>query len=375
MKRLGRAGEGCHVISFEAVSWQNRAGDLLVDDISADIASEMTTVLLGTPRQTRQALLRLVLRLETPTTGVVKVAGVDLRRVDGLKFRRSLGWLSGPAQLFPHQSILEQVATTARLAGTLRRDADDVAQTMLDEVEVGNTERRPDELSSPERVRVGLARSFVHRPSLVVLDDPFAGVDSVERPLLRALLSRLRDDGPTTVLLATGDAEDALALGHRILLLLDGALVQSGSPTDILTRPTKGVESLLGAGLSLRGLAFVLVDDVPADIKAVVALGATAAEARRSAKRGPSSWVLVVDDDRRPVGWANTERLSADGPVTESPLVAVRGVVHASDTMQRALDYAVSSPSQMVPKVDDDGLVLGLFSQTTLSLHLARVKA
>ena len=245
------------MISFEAVSWQNRAGDLLVDDISADIASEMTTVLLGTPRQTRQALLRLVLRLETPTTGVVKVAGVDLRRVDGLKFRRSLGWLSGPAQLFPHQSILEQVATTARLAGTLRRDADDVAQTMLDEVEVGNTERRPDELSSPERVRVGLARSFVHRPSLVVLDDPFAGVDSVERPLLRALLSRLRDDGPTTVLLATGDAEDALALGHRILLLLDGALVQSGSPTDILTRPTKGVESLLGAGLSLRGLAFV----------------------------------------------------------------------------------------------------------------------
>lgn len=362
------------MISFEAVSWENRAGDRLVDDITADVSSEVTTVLLGTPRSTRRALLRLVLRLETPRSGVVKVAGVDLRRVDGVKFRRTVGWLSGPPQLFPHQSVREHVATTARLAGTHRRDADSVAQTMLDEVEVLDTDRRPDELTPTERVRVGLARAFVHRPSLVVLDDPFAGVDAVERPLLRAVLSRLRDDGPTTVFLATGDAEDALALGHRILLLLDGTLVQTGSPTDILTRPTEGVESLLGAGLSLRGLAFVLVDDVPADINAVVTLGASAAEARRYAKRGPSTWVLVVDDDRRPVGWANTERLSAAGPVTESPLVAVRGVVSASDTMQRALDYAVSSPSQMVPKVDDDGVVLGLFSQMTLSLHLARVK-
>jgi osmoprotectant transport system ATP-binding protein len=360
------------VIVFERVALRSGDGTLIVDDMSFDVAGEVTTVLLGTPRVTRQAILHLTMKLAVPTAGSVRVAGSDLRKVDGAKFRRSVGWLSGPPRLLPHRTALENVSEAARLSGLDRDNAHAVASSMLKQVEVTDTWRRPAELTASERVRVGLARAFVHRPGLVVLDDPFAGLDSLERPRVRDLLGRLRDDGPTTVMLGTGDVEDAMALGHHVILLLDGDLVQSGTPADILTRPAHGAETLLGSALGLRGLAFILVDDVTADVDAVVPVTASAADAKRAAKRGPSGWVLVVDDRRRPIGWADTARLPAEGPVTGMPLVAVRDVVSASDTMQRVLDCIVSTPTQLVPKLDEDGRVIGLFSQITLTRHISK---
>jgi ABC-type proline/glycine betaine transport system ATPase subunit len=363
------------VIVFERVALKASDGVLVVDDMSFELAPELTTVFLGTPRVTRQAVLQLAMKLQVPTTGTVSVAGADLRKVDGAKFRRSVGWLSGPPRLFPHRTASENVAVAARLSGMDHAEAVAVASSMLQLVEVENTWRRPSHLTAAERVRVGLARAFVHHPALVVLDDPFAGLDPVERPRLRDLLAQLRADGPTTVMLGTGDVEDAMALGHQVVLLLNGMLVQSGSPADILTRPAPGAEVLLGSALGLRGLGFVTVGDVPTNADAVVPVTASAAEAKRSAKRAPSGWVLVVDDDRRPIGWADTARLPDQGPVTGIPLVAVRDVVSASDTMQRVLDCIVSSPSQLVPKLDEDGRVVGLFSQVILTQQLGKSRS
>jgi osmoprotectant transport system ATP-binding protein len=361
------------VILFEAVTVRSAAGVVLIDKVSTDLPADVTTVVLGTPRATRQAFLRLVMRLEQPDEGIVRVNGADLRKVDGAKFRRSLGWLSGPPRLFPHLTVLENVTGAARLAGLSRKESVSAAAEVLATVGIPDPNWLPRVLTASEQVRVGLARVFVRSPSLVVLDDPFAGVDAVERPELRDLLRHLRGQAGTTVALATGDAENALVLGDRVIVVLDGVLVQSGTPLEILSRPSPGVEALLGSALGLRGLAFVTVNDVPTDDRAVIEVTATASQARRAATNG-SSWVLVVDEDRRPLGWADTERLSVGGPVTEVPLVAVRGSVRASDTMQLALDRIVSSPAQMVPRLDDDGRVVGLLTQATLSRYLPEAR-
>jgi osmoprotectant transport system ATP-binding protein len=356
------------VISYDAVTLQSTSGFVLVDNVSVELAPDVTSVLLGTPRATRQAFLRLLMRLDQPDRGQVRVNGADLRKVDGAKFRRSVGWLSGPPRLFPHLSVLDNVIGSGRLSGLSRREATGAAMAMLDAVAIHDVHAKPHTLAAADQVRAGLARAFVRGPSLVVLDDPFAGVDAVERGVLRDLLRGLRRDLGTTVVLATGDVEDALELGDRVLVLIDGVLVQTGTPLEILSRPSTGVESMLGSALGLRGLAFVTVKDIPVDDRSVIPVTATARQARRAAS--DNAWVLVVDEERRPLGWADTERLSDTGPVTEVPLVSVRGSVRSTDTMQRALDCIVSSPAQMVPRLDDEGGVLGLLSQTTLLRHL-----
>ena len=359
------------MISFESVSLRSPSGATLVDGLTAEFPADLTTVLLGTPRAVRQSILRLLLRLDVPTSGTVTVNGTDLRRVDGAKFRRSIGWLSGPPRLFGHLSVLDNVIDSARLAGTAKRDAASLAHDTLDAVGMAATGLFPRQLSPVDLVKVGLARAFVRAPALVVLDDPFAGVDAVERPRLRDLLRSL--GAGTTVVLATGDTEDAMTLGDRVLLLLDGVLVQSGSPFDVLSRPAGGAETLLGTTLGLRGLAFVVADDVPVDDGPIVPVSSTARNARRAASVH-SPWVLVVDEDRRPLGWVDTERLSDDGPVTEVPLVAVRGTMTARDSMQLALDCIVLSPAQMVPKLDDEGRVIGLVTQVALSRALVEAR-
>jgi osmoprotectant transport system ATP-binding protein len=361
------------VISFEAVTVRSPVGVVLIDNVSTELPGDVTSVLLGTPRSTRQAFLRLMMRLQQPDQGIVRVNDADLRRVDAAKFRRSLGWLSGPPKLFTHLTVLENVSGAARLSGLSRRESANAAADVLATVGIDDPHCMPEVLTASEQVRVGLARVFVRSPSLVVLDDPFAGVDAVERPALRELLRDLRGDAGTTVVLATGDAEDALVLGDRVVVLLDGVLVQSGTPLEILSRPSPGVEALLGSALGLRGLAFVTVSDVPTDDRAVIQVSATARQARRAAING-SSWVLVVDEERRPLGWADTERLSDGGPVTEVPLVALRGSVRANDTMQLALDRIVSSPAQMVPRLDDEGRVVGLLTQAMLSRYLPEAR-
>lgn len=360
------------MISYDAVTLQSATGAVLVDNVTAELAADVTSVLLGTPRATRQAFLRLLMRLDQPDRGQVRVNGADLRKVDGAKFRRSIGWLSGPPRLFPHLSVVDNVVGSGRLSGLSRRESARTAAAMLEAVGVGDQHVKPHELTAADQVRVGLARAFVRGPSLVVLDDPFASVDAVERPALRDLLRNLRGDG-TTVVLATGDVEDALELGDRVLVLIDGVLAQTGTPLEILSRPSAGVESLLGSALGLRGLAFVTLEDIPVDDRSVIPVTATARQARRAAS--DTSWVLVVDEERRPLGWADTERLSDIGPVTEVPLVSVRGSVRSTDTMQRALDCIVSSPAQMVPRLDDEGRVIGLLSQTTLLRYLPEARS
>lgn len=354
------------MISFEAVSSRSPDGGALVDNVTFEVADEVTTVLLGTPRAMRQQLVRLLLRLDRPEHGVIRVNNADLRQVDGAKFRRSIGWLSGPPRLFPHRSIQDNVQGVARLSGMGRRQSVDATAAVLSEVGLMNVDLLPAELAAADQVRAGLARAFVQNPELVVLDDPFGGLDGIERPMLRDLLGAMTAARSTTVFVATGDAEDALILADRVVLMVDGAVVQAGSPADVLARPAARSEALLGPGRGLRGLAFSTVADVPIEKRAIVSVSATASEARRAVRRG-SPWVLVIDDDRRPLGWVDTERLSTTGPVTEVPLVGLRGTVTSAATMHVALDLMVSSPARMVPKLDDDGRVLGLLTQAALS--------
>jgi osmoprotectant transport system ATP-binding protein len=152
------------VILFEAVTVRAPGGSILIDNVSAELPGDVTSVLLGTPRSTRQAFLRLIMRLEQPDQGIVRVNGADLRKVDGAKFRRSLGWLSGPPKLFPHLTVLENVMGAARLAGLSRRESATASADMLATVGIADPHGMPAVLAASEQVRVGLARVFVRSP-------------------------------------------------------------------------------------------------------------------------------------------------------------------------------------------------------------------
>ena len=195
--------------------------------------------------------------------------------------RRAIGMAPQEVALYPHLTITENVEAFAALAGVkVGRDA--AVREAIDEAECSQrANERIDRLSGGWRRRANLAAAIVHRPQLLVLDEPTEGLDAETRVALRRLIERLRDRG-TAILLISHNADDVSGLADRVGILDQGRLLIDGSPEDLIRRAfgerqavairlavtsSQAVEYLLSCGLtsSDEGISWLgLVDDAAA---------------------------------------------------------------------------------------------------------------
>jgi molybdate transport system ATP-binding protein len=184
-----------------------------------------------------------------PADGTALLDGTDLL---GLSARdREVGLVFQGQLLFPHLSALDNVAFGPRARGRSRGDADREAQALLDMFGIGNlSHRRPRELSGGQAQRVAIARALATRPRLLLLDEPFAGLDVAVAMALRVELARHLADFDGVTILVTHDAIDALTLADQVLVLDEGRVAQRGTPQGVAARPaTDHVARLVGVNL------------------------------------------------------------------------------------------------------------------------------
>ena len=190
--------------------------------------------------------------------GTVRVAGETWSAPDAparLVRERRVGLAFQGHQLFPHLSALRNVAFGPRSRGASARESDAVAQDWLDRFgggELGG--RRPHQLSGGQAQRVALARALAAEPAVLLLDEPFSGLDvGVATELRLELAEHLRAFTGVT-LLVTHDALDAFALATRVLVLDEGTVAQQGAPDDVAARPlTEHVARLVGLNVLRDG--------------------------------------------------------------------------------------------------------------------------
>ncbi|EHK87661.1 sulfate/molybdate ABC transporter ATP-binding protein [Saccharomonospora azurea] len=181
--------------------------------------------------------------------------------------RRGVGLLAQTALLFPHLSVLDNVAFAPRSQGAPRARARDVARRWLAEVEAEDlADRTPTELSGGQAQRVALARALAGDPELLLLDEPLAALDVDAAPAVRGLLRRvLRDGGRRlTTVLVTHDPLDALTLSDHVAVLAQGRIVERGPTREVLASPrTAFTARLVGmnlvAGVAVRSGATAAV--------------------------------------------------------------------------------------------------------------------
>lgn len=196
--------------------------------------------------------------------------------------RRGVALLAQEALLFPHLSVLDNVAFGPRSTGASRQEARAVARqwlTDVDAAELGG--RRPAALSGGQAQRVGVARALAADPSLLLLDEPLSALDIGAAPALRRLLTRVLAD--RTALLVTHDPLDALVLADRVLVIESGRLVDDGPTREVFAHPrTAFVAGLAGLNLvtgvrSAGGIEAAAGWEVVAPFEAEVARGASSA--------------------------------------------------------------------------------------------------
>lgn len=211
-------------------------------DVSLTIESGMFGAILGPSGCGKTTLIRAIAGLERPRSGSMRLGAkmLSTHGIDLAPEKRNVGWVPQDAALFPHLTVAENIAFgLARTSRGVRRAAkDERVSELLELVGLGALrERMPAQLSGGQAQRVALARALATRPSLVLLDEPFAGLDPVLRADLRAEVKQILKQQNTTALLVTHDQEEALSLADHIALMRNGVIQQSGSPTEVYKHP------------------------------------------------------------------------------------------------------------------------------------------
>lgn len=341
------------MIEFQNVTKQYQGGQPAVDGLTMSIDKGAITVFVGPSGCGKTTSLRMINRMVEPTSGTLTVDGQDVTAVPAAKLRRSMGYVMQSSGLMPHRSVLDNIATVPRLNGVSKAEARKRAQELLDVVGLASAlgKRYPSQLSGGQQQRVGVARALAADPPVLLMDEPFSAVDPVVRDELQQELLRLQRDLAKTIVFVTHDIDEATVLGDKVAVFgLGGKLAQYATPEEILRAPANDfVASFVGRDRGFRHLAFSPSDGVTVHPAPMI----TPEELERA---GDSSgdWQLVVDDGRRPLGWSGPDRGAATVPGGS--------LFRKGDTLRRALDAALSSPSGLGVAVDADGRVAGVIT-------------
>jgi osmoprotectant transport system ATP-binding protein len=215
-------------------------GELIaLDNISLTIAKGKTTALIGPSGSGKSTLLALLIGLETPDRGVIKIDGRQLAPESALLLRRRMGYVIQDGGLFPHMTALDNITLMARESGW----SADRRSKRLDELcaltrfPTAALNRYPIELSGGQRQRVSLMRALMLDPDILLMDEPLGALDPMIRTDLQDDLKTIFQSLSKTVVLVTHDLSEAAFLGDAIILMNHSRIIQQGSFGDLIERP------------------------------------------------------------------------------------------------------------------------------------------
>ncbi|MFG2539644.1 ABC transporter ATP-binding protein [Streptomyces sp. NPDC048511] len=340
------------MIQFDTVHKRFPNGTTAVHDLTLEMPEGGVTVLVGSSGCGKTTTLRMINRMVDPTSGTIRVNGRDVLEQDAAELRRSIGYVIQQSGLFPHRTVLDNIATVPLLLGWGRRKARARASELLETVGLSADagKRYPHQLSGGQQQRVGVARALAADPPVLLMDEPFGAVDPVVRTQLQDELLRLQRELNKTIVFVTHDIDEAVRLGDRIAVFRTGGhLVQCDGPAELLARPADAfVADFLGAERGLKLLSLTTLAEVP---------------------QGPAPegirWQLTLDAARKPLAWRDTETDA------ETPVRALRD----TDSLLSALNESIAAPSGLVARVDADGHLTGVTSREDIHDRAGHVHA
>ena len=246
---------GSAAIELRGVHFARGAAGRVLQGLDLAIDEGETVALVGRSGAGKSTILELINGLLIADAGHVIVDGRDTREWNAYELRRRIGYVLQDVGLFPHMTVATNVGVVPRLLGwDARRITARVNEVLaLVGLPAGVFATRwPDELSGGQRQRVGVARALAADPSFLLMDEPFGALDPVTRAELHREFRRIQTAVRKTVVIVTHDMGEAFALGSRVGVLADGAIVEIAPPsrlarsTDPRVRPL--LEPLLEAG-------------------------------------------------------------------------------------------------------------------------------
>jgi len=213
-----------------------------VRDVSFEVKRGEVFVIMGLSGSGKSTLIRCIPRLIEPTKGEIKVKGHDVLKMDEkelIEFRRQeTAMVFQHYGLLPHRNVIENVAFGLKLRGVARKERIERARYAIARVGLEGWENHyPSQLSGGMQQRVGIARALVQESDLLLMDEPFSGLDPLIRREMQDTLIKLQKEVNKTILFVTHDLGEAVRLGNRLAVMRKGQFVQQGPPEEVINHP------------------------------------------------------------------------------------------------------------------------------------------
>jgi len=215
---------------------------LAMKDISFKVNRGEVFVIMGLSGSGKSTLIRCILRLIEPTTGSILIHGKDIcqfkrRQLDYLR-THTTAMVFQHFGLFPHRTVIDNVAYGLQIRGMSRKKRHARAEEVIKKVGLKGWEKYyPGSLSGGMQQRVGIARALATDPEILLLDEPFGGLDPLIRRQMQDELFDIQAEFKKTILFVTHDLHGATRLGNRIALMRNGEIIQIGTPQELITEP------------------------------------------------------------------------------------------------------------------------------------------
>jgi len=337
-------------------------------EINLEVRKGEFYILMGLSGSGKSTLVRNLIRLVHPTAGSITINDQDITRMNHeqlLQFRRkTFGMVFQHYGLLPHLTVLDNAAYGLKVKGLPKGERYAKAMQSLETVGLkGWEDYYPGSLSGGMQQRVGLARALANEPEILLMDEPFSGLDPLIRRQMQDELVELQDKLQKTIIFVTHDLHEALKLGDKIAIMRNGEVVQVGSPEEIVTQPADDyVQEFVRDASPAKVLTASSIME-PAKVLLYAWEGPnTALTLMRSNNRKAA---FVVDKSHRLLGVAKEGTLEKlinstekPGQIPESALKKVTCV--APDTILEDLFPIVSENPYPIPVVDEKGRFQGL---------------
>lgn len=215
---------------------------IAVRDVSFDVAPGEVFVVMGLSGSGKSTLVRCMTRLIEPTSGSLTFEGEDILKVDNARLRElrktRFSMVFQHFGLLPHRKVIDNIAYSLEINGVNKAERHARANEVIDLVGLqGYANAYPEQLSGGMQQRVGLARALAVDPQVLFLDEPFSALDPLIRRDMQQEVIRLHHELGKTMVFITHDLSEAVKVGDRIAIMRDGAIVQIGTPEDLVAHP------------------------------------------------------------------------------------------------------------------------------------------
>ena len=227
------------MLSIKNLSKVYAGGKKAVDNMTIDIESGDFIAFIGTSGSGKTTALRMINRMIESTEGEITIDGKNIKELNPVELRRSIGYVIQQIGLMPHMTVKENIVLVPKLLKWSQEKKDEKAKELIRLVDLPEEylDRYPSELSGGQQQRIGVVRALAAEQDIILMDEPFGALDPITRDTLQDLVKKLQQQLGKTFIFVTHDMDEAIKLADKICIMTNGQVVQYDTPDNILRSP------------------------------------------------------------------------------------------------------------------------------------------